>query len=69
MMRQRSYGRSERMTIPKECGCEHRYWTLVNKGDDDTDKECFCAIDGEVCYGNEVCKKKEKGDGRLNKEV
>ena len=61
--------RIRKMEINKGRGCPHRYWTLVPKGDDDTDKECFCAIDGEVCYGNEVCKKKEKDDERLNQEV
>ena len=47
-------------THPAEAYCSHRYWAYVNKGDDDADKECFCDIDNEICYGKGACTKGEE---------
>lgn len=41
-------------THPAEAYCSHEYWAYVNKGDD-AEKECFCDLDGEVCYGKGAC--------------
>ena len=46
-------------TIPHEDYCSHRYWTYVNKGEDDCEKECCCDIDDEICFGKSACGKLE----------
>ena len=45
-------------TYPKDAYCEHRYWAYVSKGDDDAEKECFCDLNDEICFGKGACKNK-----------
>ena len=49
-----------KQTYPADKACPHRYWAFVRKGDDDTELECFCDLDGKVCYGNDACGKESE---------
>ena len=43
---------------PKESACNHCYWKYISKGED-TEKECFCDLDDEYCFGKCACGKEQ----------
>jgi hypothetical protein len=51
----------QKRSIPKESACDHCYWKYISKGEDDAEKECFCDLDDEYCFGKRACKARMKG--------
>ena len=45
---------------PQSSACDHSYWMYISKGEDDAEKECFCDLDDEVCYGKDTCGKESE---------
>lgn len=48
-------------SYPEKSFCGHRYWKYIKSGDD-AEKECFCDLDGEFCFGKAVCEKRKGVD-------
>lgn len=49
-------------SYPKESYCKYRYWAYDHR----ENKDCYCALDSELCFGKDFCRKHIEQKGANN---